>query len=61
MYKSTVTWIIASISFFVSMLMFACGWIFAGAIATFTTLGLALVVSGWVLWFTGLVFRLKGD
>ena len=61
MNKSTITWIMASISFFVSMLMLAAGFIFDKAMVTFVALNWSFVISGWVLWFTGLVFRLKGD
>ena len=61
MCKSAMTWIIASISFFVSMLMLACGFIFTEAAVNFVALNWAFVIAGWVLWFTGLVFRLKGD
>ena len=61
MTKSTVTWIMASISFFVSMLMLACGFIFAEAAATFVMLDWVFIIAGWVLWFIGLAFRLTGD
>ena len=54
-------WIMASISFLVSIIMSACSHIFSeAAIAVyFVALMVGFVVAGWVLWAVGLVSYLK--
>lgn len=52
---STIYWIIASVTFFVSMIM----GFFTGTI--FAVLTVALCIAGWILWVFGLISRLRGD
>lgn len=52
---STIYWIIASVAFFVSMIMA----LFTGTI--FAILNVAFCIAGWLLWVFGLVSRLRGD
>lgn len=55
MTSSTIFWIIASVSFLVSMIM----GLFSGTV--FAVLTAAFCVAGWMLWAGGLVIRLLGD
>ena len=55
--SSVTVWIIASIVFFVSMIMFACGWLITNAAVAgmFCCIGIGMVCAGWILWGIGLV------
>lgn len=59
MTKSTIYWIIATVVFAVSMFMSLLTFMFGGGI--FAVLQLVTVVSGWILWFIGLICRLRGN
>ena len=55
MTMSTIYWIMASVSFLVSMIM----GLFEGNI--FVILNVMMCIAGWVLWAIGLISRLRGD
>lgn len=57
----TTWWIMASISFFVGLIMNLCSWLFmATVVGTFLALlGLGFVIAGWVLWTIGLVSYIR--
>lgn len=59
MTTSRIYWIMATVVFAVSIIMSLFTFMFSGGI--FVILQLATVVSGWLLWGIGLIYKLRGN